>query len=179
MELHLSTKIVINFLNPKNISVTFTKFTNLQIYSFDLNWWRRDRWSNTNLSNHRLTAKLVLSRRERHPSPPPPSSFTAETLKNGPATSASLSFIYNPHLIIIQRHAGGDTLSRLVRKKRLTTGGVDDTEKKLLSQRRKERREDAGCRAGPSNRSWFRWFLLINSSHAAPFTNPPTVSSKR
>lgn len=68
MELHLSTKIVINFLNPKNISVTFT---NLQIYSYDLNWWRRDRWPNTNLSSHRLTAKLVLSRRERHPSPPP------------------------------------------------------------------------------------------------------------
>lgn len=58
-------------------------------------------------------------------------------LKNDSARPASLNFIYNPHLIIIQPHAHhactrwGYPL-RLVGKEQLTTGGVDDTEKKLL-----------------------------------------------
>lgn len=89
------------------------------------------------------------------------------TLKNDSARPASLNFIYNPHLIIIQPHAHhartrwGYPL-RLAGKEQLTTGGFDDTEKNCFAAPAKGPRR---CRSGPGNRSWFRYFLLINSSH--------------
>jgi len=97
-------------------------------------------------------------------------------LKNDSARPESLNFIYNPHLIIIQPHAHhartrwGYPL-RLAGKEQLTTGGVDDTEKKLLCSAGERR-----CRSGPGNRSWFRCFLLINSSHVVPCTFYPRAT---
>lgn len=95
------------------------------------------------------------------------------TLKNDSARPASLNFIYNPHLIIIQPHAHhartrwGYPL-RLAGKEQLTTGGVDDTEKNCFAAPAKGPRR---CRSGPCNRSWFRYFLLINSSHVVPWAS--------
>lgn len=104
------------------------------------------------------------------------------TLKNDSARPASLNFIYNPHLIIIQPHAHhartrwGYPL-RLAGKEQLTTGGVDDTEKNCFAAPAKGPRR---CRSGPGNRSWFRYFLLINSSHVVPCASstpaPPTIA---
>lgn len=99
-------------------------------------------------------------------------------LKNDGARPASLNFIYNPHLIIIQPHAHhartrwGYPL-RLAGKEQLTTGGVDDTEKNCFAAPAKGPRR---CRSDPSNRSWFRCFLLINSSHVFPCTFYPRAS---